>query len=84
MRRDWRLRHAAIRRPDGWAVHRDVRHEPSRRSNAHEGVAEGEQNAVKAGDVILFDKYTSQETKLDGEEYLIMREDEGLAVIETG
>ena len=39
---------------------------------------------VKAGDVILFGKYTSQEIKLDGEEYLIMREDEVLAVIETG
>ena len=38
---------------------------------------------VKAGDVILFGKYTSQEIKLDGEEYLIMREDEVLAVIET-
>ena len=36
---------------------------------------------VKAGDVILFGKYTSQEVKLDGEEYLIMREDEVLAVI---
>src|SRR5471032_226259 len=31
---------------------------------------------VKAGDLILFGKYTSQEVKLDGEEYLIMREDE--------
>ena len=39
---------------------------------------------VKAGDVILFGKYTSQEIKLDGEEYLIMREDDVLAVIETG
>ena len=39
---------------------------------------------VKAGDVILFGKYTSQDIKVDGEEYLIMREDEVLAVIETG
>jgi chaperonin GroES len=39
---------------------------------------------VKAGDVILFGKYTSQEVKLDGEEYLIMREDEVLAVIGGG
>ena len=39
---------------------------------------------VKAGDVILFGKYPSQEVKLDGEEYLVMREDEVLAVIETG
>ena len=39
---------------------------------------------VQAGDVILFGKYTSQDIKVDGEEYLIMREDEVLAVIETG
>src|SRR5688572_16763258 len=39
---------------------------------------------VKAGDVILFGKYTSQEVKLDGEEFLVMREDEVLAIIETG
>jgi chaperonin GroES len=38
---------------------------------------------VKAGDVILFGKYTSQEIELDGEEFLIMREDEVLAVVET-
>jgi chaperonin GroES len=34
--------------------------------------------------VILFGKYTSQEIKLDDEEFLIMREDEVLAVVETG
>ena len=39
---------------------------------------------VKAGDLILFGKYTSQEVKLDGEEYLIMREDEVLAVLDGG
>jgi chaperonin GroES len=39
---------------------------------------------VKAGDQILFGKYTSQEVRLDGEEYLIMREDEVLAVIDGG
>ena len=39
---------------------------------------------LKKGDMILFGKYTSQEVKLDGEEYLIMREDEVLAVIEDG
>jgi len=38
---------------------------------------------VKAGDLILFGKYTSQEVKIDGENLLIMREDEVLAVIET-
>jgi chaperonin GroES len=39
---------------------------------------------VKEGDTILFGKYSGQEIKLDGEEFLIMREDEVLAVIETG
>jgi chaperonin GroES len=39
---------------------------------------------VKRGDQILFGKYTSPEVKLDGEEYLIMREDEVLAVIDAG
>src|SRR2546422_6974727 len=37
---------------------------------------------VKPGDLILFGKYTSQEGKLNGEEYLIMRGEEVLAVIE--
>jgi chaperonin GroES len=36
---------------------------------------------VKAGDVILFGKYTSQEIKLEGQEYLILREDEVFGVI---
>jgi chaperonin GroES len=36
---------------------------------------------VKAGDKILFGKYSGSEIKLDGEEYLILREDEVLAVI---
>ena len=39
---------------------------------------------VTAGDTILFGKYSGQEIKLDGEEYLIMREDEVLAIIEGG
>jgi chaperonin GroES len=39
---------------------------------------------VKAGDTILFGKYSGQEIKLDGEEYLIMREDEVLAVLDNG
>ena len=36
---------------------------------------------VKAGDRILFGKYSGSEIKLDGEEYLIMREDEILGII---
>jgi chaperonin GroES len=38
---------------------------------------------VKAGDRILFGKYSGSEIKQDGEEYLIMREDEVLGVIEA-
>ncbi len=38
---------------------------------------------VKTGDTILFGKYSGQEIKIDGEEYLIMREDEVLAVLEA-
>jgi chaperonin GroES len=37
---------------------------------------------VKAGDTILFGKYAGQEIKIDGNEYLIMREEEVLGVIE--
>ena len=37
---------------------------------------------VKAGDTILFGKYSGQEIKLDGNEYLIMREEEVLAVLD--
>jgi chaperonin GroES len=37
---------------------------------------------VKDGDTILFGKYSGQEIKLDGEEFLIMREDEVLGIIE--
>ena len=36
---------------------------------------------VKAGDKILFGKYSGTDIKIDGEEFLILREDEVLAVI---
>ena len=37
---------------------------------------------VKAGDRILFGKYAGSEIKIDGEEHLILREDEVLGVVE--
>jgi len=37
---------------------------------------------VKAGDRILFGKYGGSEVKIDGDEYLILREDEILGVLE--
>jgi chaperonin GroES len=36
---------------------------------------------VKAGDKVLFGKYSGTDIKIDGEEFLILREDEVLAVI---
>ena len=44
----------------------------------------GKQRApdVKKGDVILFGKYSGTEVKIDGDEYLVMREDDIMGVIE--
>lgn len=38
--------------------------------------------AIKKGDRILFGKYSGTEVKIEGEDYLIMREDDVLGVIE--
>ena len=38
---------------------------------------------VKAGDRILFGKYSGSEIKLDGEELMIMREDEVLGILDA-
>ncbi len=37
---------------------------------------------IKTGDRILFGKYSGTEVKIEGEEHLIMREDDVLAIIE--
>ena len=39
---------------------------------------------VKVGDSVLYGKYSGTEVTIDGNEYLIMREDEVLAVVESG
>jgi len=39
---------------------------------------------IKVGDRILFGKYSSSDIKVDGAEYLIMREDEVLGIVEQG
>src|SRR5207249_1470808 len=39
---------------------------------------------VKVGDKILFGKYSGSEIKIDGEEHLIMREEDILGVVEGG
>ena len=38
---------------------------------------------IKVGDKVLFGKYSGTEIKLDGDEYLILREDDVLGVIEA-
>src|SRR5258707_13779729 len=38
---------------------------------------------VKAGDRMLFGKYSGSDIKLDGDEYMIMREDEVLGVLDA-
>jgi len=38
---------------------------------------------VKAGDNILFGKYSGSEIKMEGEEYLIMREEDVLGIVES-
>ena len=40
------------------------------------------ETGVKAGDRVLFGKYAGTEVKLDGEEHLILREDDLLAVLD--
>lgn len=39
---------------------------------------------VNVGDRILFGKYSGNEIKLDGAEYIIMREDDVLGILESG
>lgn len=38
---------------------------------------------VKAGDQILFGKYSGSEIKMEGEEYLILREEDVLGIVES-
>lgn len=42
-----------------------------------------EQMPVKPGDTVLLDKYSGQEITLEGEEFLIVRQDEIIAIIES-
>ncbi len=39
--------------------------------------------SVKVGDKVMFSKYAGTEVKIEGEEYLIMREDDIVAIIEN-
>jgi chaperonin GroES len=39
---------------------------------------------VKTGDKVLFAKYAGTEVKLDGEEYLVIRESDLLAILTNG
>lgn len=48
------------------------------------GVVDGKEikMEVKAGDKVLFSKYSGTEVKMDGEEYTILRQNDILAVVE--
>ena len=46
------------------------------------GKSEEEKMTVKVGDKVIYSKYAGSELKIDGEEYLLMREDDILGVIE--
>jgi chaperonin GroES len=43
---------------------------------------DGNQMTVKAGDTVLYGKYAGQELQYNGEDYLIMREDDILVILE--
>lgn len=43
---------------------------------------EGNLMTVKAGDIVLYGKYSGQQVTLDGEDYLIMREDDILVILD--
>ena len=83
-----------IRRVDeGETVHGGIIIPDSAKEKPQEGeaiaVGKGKSNEegkvfpldVKAGDKILFGKYSGTEIKIDGEEFLIMREEEVLGII---
>lgn len=40
-------------------------------------------HGVNVGDTVLFGKYTGWDTTVDGEEYVVLREDDVLAIVET-
>ena len=51
-------------------------------SSAQEKPQEAEVIAVKPGDHVIYSKYAGTEVKLDGEEYIIVRQSDILAVVE--
>lgn len=42
---------------------------------------DGNLMTVKVGDIVLYDKYAGQKVEFEGEEYLIMREDDVLVIL---
>jgi chaperonin GroES len=51
---------------------------------ASQGLGRADRADVKAGDRILFGKWSGTEVKIDGEDYLIMKESDILGIIEGG
>ena len=74
--------------PGGIVLPGSAAEKPSRGSVIAVGNGKAAENGdvrpldVKVGDNILFGKYSGSEVKVDGEDYLVMREDEIMAVVE--
>ena len=73
----WRHHHSRLRKREAAARHRD---RPGNGTIRDDGTRVPLD--VKPYDLILFGRYASQDIKLDGEELLIMRETDVLAVLE--
>ena len=74
--------------PGGIVIHDSATEKPSKGEVVAAGNGKmtdsGEVNAldVKVGDTVLFGKYSGTEVKVDGDDLLVMREDDIMAVIE--
>ncbi|MBI2674536.1 MAG: co-chaperone GroES [Candidatus Yanofskybacteria bacterium] len=54
---------------------------PGKRASSSAGEGKRVPLDVKKGDVVLFTKYSPNEVKVDGKEYLVIKEDDILAII---
>lgn len=60
----------------------NAKEKPSKGTVVAVGPGKKDENmTVKAGDTVLYGKYAGTELKLDGKEYMIMREDDILAIV---
>jgi len=80
-----RIEEEEVKTPSGIIIPDTAKEKPQKGEVVAVGDEDGEKRIppeVKVGDKVLFSKYAGSEVKVNGEEYLIMREDDILAVIE--